>query len=274
MITPLVVSRQLIKLDVPIMIGVAFLLALLALDGNVSRIEGALLFAGGVTYTVFIIRQSRKEKKPAQDEYEKEYGHAKSKGHWLVNLGLIIIGLGLLVLGSRWLVNGAIAIAQKLGVSELIIGLTIIAAGTSLPEVATSIIASIRGERDIAVGNVVGSNIFNILSVLGLTAPSGVNVSSAALRFDIPVMLAVAVACLPIFFSGNLIARWEGALFWGYYIAYTLYLILAATQHDALPAFSMIMESFVLPLTAITFVIVIVRSLRARKRESVAIKQS
>jgi cation:H+ antiporter len=266
MITPLVVSRQLIKLDVPIMIGVAFLLALLALDGNVSRIEGALLFAGGVTYTVFIIRQSRKEKKPAQDEYDKEYGHAKSKGHWLVNLGLIIIGLGLLVLGSRWLVNGAIAIAQKLGVSELIIGLTIIAAGTSLPEVATSIIASIRGER----GNVVGSNIFNILSVLGLTAlvaPSGVNVSSAALRFDIPVMLAVAVACLPIFFSGNLIARWEGALFLGYYIAYTLYLILSATQHDALPAFSLIMESFVLPLTAITFVIVIVRSLRAKKKE-------
>jgi cation:H+ antiporter len=269
-ITPLVVSRQLIKLDVPIMIGISFILALMALDGNVGRIEGALLFAGVVTYTVFVIRQSRKEQKQVQDEYAREYGNGKSKPHWLLNVGLIIIGLGLLVLGSRWLVNGAVAIAQSLGVSELIIGLTIIAAGTSLPEVATSIIASIRGERDIAVGNVVGSNIFNILSVLGLTclmSPNGVAVSSAALRFDIPVMLAVAVACLPIFFTGNQIARWEGALFLGYYIAYTLYLILAATQHDALPAFSMIMESFVLPLTAITFVIVIVRPLRARKRE-------
>lgn len=269
-ITPLVVSRQLIKIDVPIMIGISFILALMALDGNVGRIEGALLFAGVVTYTIFVIRQSRNEQKQVQDEYAREYGNGKSKPHWLVNLGLIISGLGLLVLGSRWLVNGAVAIAQSLGVSELIIGLTIIAAGTSLPEVATSIIASIRGERDIAVGNVVGSNIFNILSVLGLSAlvsPSGVAVSTAALRFDIPVMLVVAVACLPIFFTGNLIARWEGALFLGYYIAYTLYLILAATQHDALPAFSMIMESFVLPLTAVTFVIIIMRTLRARKKE-------
>lgn len=272
LIVPLVVSRQLIKLDVPIMIGVSLLLMLLALDGNISRLDGALLFAGIAGYTVFLIRQSRKEKKLAQDEYEKEYGDGKSKGHWLINIGLIVLGLGLLVLGSRWLVNGAVAIAQSLGVSELIIGLTIIAAGTSLPEVATSIIASIRGERDIAVGNVVGSNIFNILSVLGLAAlvsPSGVAVSTAALRFDIPVMLAVALACLPIFFTGNLIARWEGLLFLGYYIAYTLYLILAATQHDALPAFSMIMESFVLPLTAVTFVIVIVRSLRAKKKNQV-----
>jgi cation:H+ antiporter len=272
LIVPLAVSRQLIKIDVPIMIGISFLLALLARDGNVSRIEGALLFAGVATYTIFVIRQSRKEKKQVQDEYAKEYGNGKAKQHWLINAGLIVLGLGLLVLGSRWLVNGAIAIAQKLGVSELIIGLTIIAAGTSLPEVATSIIASIRGERDIAVGNVVGSNIFNILSVLGLAAliaPNGVTVSPAALRFDIPVMLAVAVACLPIFFTGHLIARWEGALFLGYYIAYTLYLILEATQHDALPAFSAVMELFVLPLTALTFVVIVVRTMRARKREQI-----
>jgi cation:H+ antiporter len=118
-------------------------------------------------------------------------------------------------------------------VSELVIGLTIIAAGTSLPEVVTSVMAAWRGERDIAVGNVVGSNIFNILCVLGLAslvAPSGIEISTTALRFDIPVMIAVAVACLPIFFTGNVITRWEGGLFFAYYIAYTTYLILAATQ--------------------------------------------
>jgi cation:H+ antiporter len=144
-----------------------------------------------------------------------------------------------------------------------------VAAGTSMPEVATSIIASIRGERDIAVGNVVGSNIYNILAVLGLAAflsPGGVAVAPAALDFDIPVMLAVAVACLPIFFTGHLIARWEGWLFLGYYAAYTAFLILASQQHDALPAFSWVMEVFVIPLTAITLIVLAVRARRQHAR--------
>ena len=150
-----------------------------------------------------------------------------------------------------------------MGVSELVIGLTIVAAGTSMPEVATSIIATIRGERDIAVGNVVGSNIYNILAVLGFAAllsPGGVAVAPAALDFDIPVMLAVAVACLPIFFTGHLIARWEGWLFFGYYVAYTLFLVLSSQQHDSLPAFSWAMGVFVVPLTAITLIILAVRA--------------
>lgn len=152
-----------------------------------------------------------------------------------------------------------------MGVSELIIGLTIIAAGTSLPEVATSIIASIRGERDIAVGNVVGSNIFNIFGVLGsaaILAPSDIAVSSAALSFDLPVMLAVAVACLPIFFHENRIDRWEGGVFFGYYIAYTAYLILDSTGHDYLPYYSAVMLWFVMPLTAVTIIVVLLRYVR------------
>jgi len=155
-------------------------------------------------------------------------------------------------------VNGAVAFAQALGVSELVIGLTIVAAGTSLPEVATSILATIRGERDIAVGNVVGSNIFNILAVSGCRGswPGRPPVSGALVTFDIPVMIAVAVACLPIFASGATIARWEGALFLFFYVAYTAYLVLAAQQHDALPAFSAVMEAFVLPLTAVTLGVV------------------
>jgi cation:H+ antiporter len=156
-----------------------------------------------------------------------------------------------------------------MGVSELIIGLTVVAAGTSLPEIATSVIASLKGERDIAVGNVVGSNIFNLLSVLGLTAlvaPDAIPVPAATLAFDIPVMLAAMVACLPIFFTGYLIARWEGILFLGYYVAYTLYLILNTTQHAALPLFNGVMLMFVVPITAITLVVLAIRAMREQQQ--------
>jgi cation:H+ antiporter len=135
------------------------------------------------------------------------------------------------------------------------------------------VIASIRGERDIAVGNVVGSNIFNILLVLGVAGvvgPDGVPVAPAALGFDLPVMLAVAVACLPIFFTGHRIDRWEGLLFLGYYVAYTAYLVLESAQHDALPIFSTVMSLFVLPLTAITLVTVGFRAWRQGRRASLA----
>lgn len=270
-ITPLVVQQQLIRLDVPLMIGVSALVFIMAMDGVINRIDGLILFSGIVIYTVFAIRQSRKESAEVQQEYSSEFdtGKPQSVGDWIKNILLLIGGLALLVLGARWLVDGAISVARAFGISELVIGLTIVAVGTSLPEIATSIIAALRGERDIAVGNVVGSNIFNLLAVLGLSsivAPAGVNVAPAALNFDLPVMLAVAVACLPIFFTGRLIARWEGWLFLGYYIAYTLYLILAAAQHEALPAFSTVMGLFVLPLTALTLLFLAWRAFHAERR--------
>lgn len=240
------------------------------LKPQIGRLEGAILFAGIIAYTAFLIRQSRKENKAVQEEYDQEFGAAKpqSAAQYLLNLILVVAGLALLILGARWLVNSAVSLAQALGLSELIIGLTIVAAGTSMPEVATSIVAAVRGERDIAVGNVVGSNIFNLLAVLGLTslvAPSGIPVPQAALAFDLPVMTAVAVACLPIFLTGYKIARWEGAVFLGYYVAYVLYLILDATQHDALPLFSNVMLLFVLPLTVLTLVVLVVRERLARR---------
>ncbi len=271
LIVPLTVAQQLVRLDVPLMIGVSVVMLLLGLDGRIDRLDGVILFVGIIAYIAFAIWQSRKENNAeVQAEYTEEYGAKNSRGETqvLINIGLVVIGLALLVVGSNWLVSGAVSIAQFFGISELIIGLTIIAAGTSLPEVAASIIAALKGERDIAVGNVVGSNIFNILAILGLTsaiAPSGVSVPPAAITFDIPVMIAVAVACLPIFFTGYTIARWEGALFLGYYIAYTLYLILDATGHDALPAFSNVMLLFVLPLTAVTLAVLGVRALRSNQ---------
>ncbi len=272
LITPLVVAQQVVRLEVPLMVGTAMLLPLLALDGRLGRLDGLLLFGGILVYTVWSIRRSRQETAAVQEEYDWEFGAQadpapKPGGTWR-QLGLIVAGLVLLVAGSNWLVDGAVAIARAFGVSELIIGLTIIAAGTSMPEVATSIMASIRGERDIAVGNVVGSNIFNILAVLGLTSlvsPVGVTVSATAMAFDIPVMIAVSVACLPIFFTGHRIARWEGGLFFGLYLAYTSYLVLGAMHHDRLGQFGAAMLWCVLPLVALTLLIT---GLRAWRQEN------
>jgi cation:H+ antiporter len=270
LITPLLVAQQLIRLDVPIMIGVSVLLMLMGLDGGIGWTEGFLLFAGIIAYTMFQVLQARREKNLAvKAEYVQEYAASASPGKaasWAINLALIAGGLVLLVLGSRWLVESAVQIATAFGVSELIIGLTIIAAGTSLPEVATSVIASIRGERDIAVGNVVGSNIFNILAVLGLSAmvaPDGLAVSSALIQFDIPFMTVVALACLPIFFTGNTIARWEGFLFLGYYIAYIVFLVLGASQSPSQEVFHTVMLLFIVPLTILTLAIGAWRSRRA-----------
>jgi cation:H+ antiporter len=266
LIAPLIVNVQLIRQEVPIMIGASLLLLALGLDGKLSFWDGALLFALLVAYTAFLVIQSRRETQAAQDEYAQE-NPAAAPGAWdaglPAQLALIAGGLLALVFGSQWLVEASTAFAKTLGVSDLVIGLTIVAAGTSMPEVATSITAAIKGERDIAVGNVVGSNTFNILGCLGLSGlvsgELGLAMAPSLLSFDIWVMLAVALACLPIFMTGREIARWEGAVFVAYYTAYVAYLILAAQQHDALGMFSAAMMSFVLPLTVITLVVVLLR---------------
>jgi len=284
LVAPLVANRQLTRLDVPVGIGVSVGALVLALDGTVSRLDGLLLVAGLVGYTALQVVLARSESAPASvedSESSREEGVAPGVGtvpadsagegagsslwQWAINGGLVIGGLAFLVLGAGWFVEGAIEAARRLGLSELVIGLTIVAGGTSLPELATSVLATIRGQRDIAIGNVVGSNIFNLLGVLGLSAavsPAGITVSESVLWFDLPVMIATAVACLPIFYTGHRIARWEGALFLGFYGAYVAYLILAATEHAALSAFSSAMAAFVLPLTAVTLLVLGVRAWR------------
>ncbi len=267
LITPLVVNIQLIRQEVPIMIGASVLLLALGLDGRITALEGALLLLLLLAYTAFLIVQSRRETRAANDEYAAENRPA-APGAWdsklPAQLALIASGLVALVVGSDWLVTAAVHIAKAMGVSDLVVGLTIVAAGTSMPEVATSITAAIKGERDIAVGNVVGSNTFNILGCLGLSGlvsgAGGLGVAPSLLTFDMWVMLAVALACLPVFVTGREIARWEGGIFLAYYAAYVTYLILAAQQHDALPAFSTAMLSFVLPITVVTLVAVLLRA--------------
>ena len=276
MIVPLRVSQQLIRIDVPLMIAISILVFVLALDGSIGRLDGLLLVGGLISYTSFAIVTSRKERAGIKAEYEAEFGDPKKAeggGKIALNVVLVVAGLGLLVLGSHWFIGSAIVIARALGVSELVIGLTIVAAGTSMPEVATSIMAAIRGERDIAVGNVVGSNIFNIFAVLGISSvvsPGGVKVSEAALQMDIPVMIAVAAACLPVFFVGHVISRWNGVMFFAYYIAYTASFIIAETVPGHHRTYALVMLGLVIPLTVITLLTGVVRSIRqSRPSESV-----
>ena len=173
----------------------------------------------------------------------------------------------MLVFGARLLVASATTIAQAAGLSDLVIGLTVVAIGTSLPEVATSVIAGLRGQREMAIGNVVGSNVFNIGAVMGVTAliaPHDVPVDPAAVRLDMPVMLAAAVVLLPMALTRSLITRWEAVVLLGYYAAYVTYLLLAAGSHDALPAFSATVLWFLLPLTALSLTVLVIKELRRR----------
>ena len=269
LITPLFVHTQLIRQEVPIMVGASLLLLLVAQDGRIGVADSAMLMALMIAYTVFLVRQSRSQPQAAVDEFAAEMpdlGAGRWDSRWPGQVSLIVAGLVLLVAGADALVDAAVHFARSFGISELVIGLTIVAAGTSLPEVAASVTAALKGERDIAVGNVVGSCVFNILACVGLAglaaAAAGVGdlaVPASALRFDLWVMLAVAVACLPVFISGGEIARWEGGLFLAYYASYVAYLLLAAQQHAALPAFSATMLSFVLPLTVLTLIVGVLR---------------
>jgi cation:H+ antiporter len=245
------------------MIFAVVILWLMALDGAVSRLDGLLLLVGAISYTVWSIVESRRETKQAQQKLTPEIsGGPKSLPG---QIGFILVGLAMLGLGSNWLVDGAVAVAAWFGVSEMVIGLTLVAAGTSLPELATSVLASLRGERDIAVGNVVGSNIFNILAVLGLAAvvsPVPLAVPSTTQTFDLPIVFIVSLLCLPIFFTGGQIARWEGVLFLSYYGLYTGYLLLAADGSPWTSDYSAAITWIILPLTALVLLVSVGRAVR------------
>ncbi|MFZ2235549.1 MAG: calcium/sodium antiporter [Dokdonella sp.] len=266
LVAPLVVNIQLIRQEVPILLGASLLLLVFSLDGRVGVAEGIILFSLLVVYTVFLVVQSRRETQEARDEYAGEF-QPSSKGGWdgrlPVQIGLIVLGLTLLVVGAGWLVSSAVVFAKALGVSDVMIGLTIVAVGTSIPDAATSLMAAIKGERDIAVGNVVGSSTFNILGCVGVSGlasgEAGLLIPPSLMAFDIWVMVAAALACLPVFITGREIARWEGGVFLGLYAGYLIYLILVEQHSAALSWYSTAMTGLVLPLAVIALVISMVR---------------
>ena len=222
-IRPLDVNANVIRREIPIMIGVSILLILLLLDGQLDLFDGLIFVLGIVIYTIVNIRMARKEK---NIEVKNEFKEGlKPRFGITASIILILVGLGLLVLGANFFVNGAIAIAKAIGVSDAVIGLTIVAFGTSLPELITATVASYKKESDIAVGNVVGSNIFNILGILGITALI-TSVSVGDLNyFDFGIMLFTAIILLPLSKTGFKISRLEGAFLVVGYTIYIFYLI-------------------------------------------------
>ncbi len=265
LISPLIISKQLIRQDVPIMIAISVIAVIMTGNGSIGKFEAAILAAGLISYTVFLFIQGRR------NGTENNIGDvdellAEKAPVWQ-NILLVVGGLILLVLGARWLVESAVELATAWGVNEAVIGLTIVAAGTSLPEAVTSVVASIRGERDIAVGNVVGSNIFNILCVLGisgLVSPVPLLAGEQLASLDVPVMLGVSVLCLPLFFTGATLNRVEGALFLTLYVAYVWMLIAIALSLNYL---SMLQDSILMglfPVVALFVLVTLVLEMRRR----------
>lgn len=272
LIVPLSVHRQIIAIEVPIMIAAAIFTYFFSLDEQLDRFEGLMAFGLLAVYLLFQIQLSVKEKSSAPLEPAEETlrDDAASSPVWMDALR-IIGGLILLVGGSDFFVKGAVAIATGFGVSELVIGLTIVAVGTSLPEVATSIMAALKKQTDIAVGNVVGSNIFNSLGVLGLAgsvSPQPVSVSPQALSFDFPLSIAVALLCFPLFLRGMKIGRLEGGGFLVAYIAYVSFLVLDQKGSPLASGKQPEVVQAVFPVVALLLIVYAARELIARIRKS------
>lgn len=271
LVLPLLVRTQLVRTDVPVMIALSVLALLLGLDGAIGRLDGLLLLGLLIAYVTRSVIVSRRQEKAAAADRGEVPGDKGRRGprRTLLDVVMVAVGVGLLVLGARLLVGSATEIGAALGISDLVMGLTVVAIGTSLPELATSIIAAVRGERDLAVGNVVGSNIFNIGTVLGATAaisPDGIPLEPGAVSLDIPIMILVAVALLPVAFTGAAISRGEGLLFVAYYGVYVAYLVLASTEHDALDGFNGVVLGFLLPATGLTLAVLAGHELRRRRQ--------
>ena len=261
LIIPLRVSRQLVRLDIPLMIGASLLVFILAWNKDLGRFDGILLIGALALYLFLLFRQSRHSTRPHSTRPED------TQQSWLISGLMIVAGLTLLVFAGRLLLGAAVAVATDLGLSERVIGLTVVAVGTSLPELATSLIAALRGQRDIAVGNVIGANLFNLLGVLGLTAllaPTPLSVSPNALDFDLPVMLGVAALCLPVFYSGYRVTRAEGLLLLGLYLVYGLHVVSFTTGMPLAGKLERLMLFYVLP-ALLTFLLF--TSIRAWRRQ-------
>lgn len=260
------VTNRVVRIDIPIMIAASVAMLILALDGELTRVDGLMLFSGLIVFVGWTLRAAPRVGEDQRGGEPNGAGELRAARAPLGrSIGGLVVGIAALAGAARFVVAGAEEIATRLGVPELIVGLTIVALGTSAPEIVTTVIAALRGQRDLAVGNAVGSNIFNILLVLGassLIAPDGVAIATDVLELDLPIMVAAAVACLPIVFWDNKLNRWEGAVFVAYYLAYLVFLVLDGTGHRASDPFAFVLISFVMPLTVLTLAVVVVRQRR------------
>ncbi|MEZ0339962.1 calcium/sodium antiporter [Mycobacterium sp. pV006] len=242
LLVPLMLQSRTIRFELPIMAAAALLLWALAADGVLSRLDGAVLVVCAVVYTVAVIRSARTESREVVEEFAAELvtefstdamGVVTMRRHrTAVYVAMTLGGIAVLVVGADWLVDGAVGMARQFGVSDALIGLTVVAVGTSAPELVTTLVSTIRGDRDIAIGNLIGSSIYNILLILGITClvpAQGLLLPSSLVDIDLPIMVAVALVCIPIFITGRRVSRLEGGLMVSAYAAYLTFLLLTQT---------------------------------------------
>jgi len=222
LIYPISVSKQIIKKEMPILIGVTLGSILFLLDGNLTRIEGAVFFIGLIIYIVIGYKLSVKYKDEVVPSTEVE---TIKPMNFALAAVLIIAGLFMLVLGGDFFVKGAVEVAKRFNLSEAVIGLTIVAIGTSLPELFTSLIAAVKKEADIAIGNIIGSNIFNLLGILGLTSIIHPIKSEAINLTDFGIMFALTLFLFPLLKTGMKLNRLEGMFLISVYVGYVVYLL-------------------------------------------------
>ena len=232
-IRPLSIRLETLRLDLPMIVLASLMLLAMAWDGLLTRQEGLILVLFAVVFTVAVIHAARREGAIVKAQFAHEFGAPHHPHRTVMREVLALVsGIAVIVTGADWLVDGAVRLARLWNVSDAFIGLTIVAIGTSAPELVTTVISTIRNERDIAIGNLIGSSVYNILFILGLTCvipPAGIEVGRHLVQIDIPVMTAVAFACVPVFNTGRRVTRLEGVAFVIAYLLYLSYLIVTRT---------------------------------------------
>lgn len=263
MLRPIPAPPRLVRFDLPAVIVISLVVWLLGRDGRLDRLDGGILLAGYLTHLGLALWRAKSQ---PSDQPPETTADPAPPGVWR-SAGQVVIGVGLLVAGAHVLVQAAVAIATSLGVSGLVVGLTVVAVGTSLPELAASVSAARRGTGELALGNAVGSNIANlglVLAVPALFAAGGLVVPPGAASIDLPLMIAAAVVLVPAALSHARLSRSEGVVFVGLYLAYLTYIVLTAREHPALDGYTTVMTWFVLPLVLATGLLRLVSSHRGR----------
>lgn len=228
-IAPIKLARNTIRFELPMIVIASLLLWALAFDGDLSRLDGLVLIALAVVFTLGVIRLARRDTANTADAVEIA-AELPAPGKLWTNVVLLLASIAIVILGAEWLVDGSVEAARALGVSEAVIGLTVIAIGTSAPELVTTIVSTLRGHRDVAIGNLIGSSIYNLALILGTTSfIVPLTVTPELINIDLPVMVAVALVCIPVFLTGRRISRGEGIAFIAAYAAYLTVLILVRT---------------------------------------------
>lgn len=232
-IRPLALRAQTFRFDLPAMVVAAVVLVAMAQDRELSTADGAVLLAMAVGYTAVIVVLGARESAAIRAEFEAEYAappRLDALREVTVEVVALLGGIAVVALGADWLVDGAATTARDLGVSEAVIGLTIVGIGTSAPELVTTVVSTVRGERDIAIGNLIGSSVYNIALILGVSAVvAPIAVNDTLVRVDLPLMAAAVLLCVPVFVSGRVVSRREGVVFVAAYVGYLTYLLVART---------------------------------------------